>query len=254
MAVVWIVENPAQISSTMAGQVCGIAAVRAFATIRSLLRVSACDPVPAGATPRVILIDESLLPARTASALVARELVSTFSRNGWPEPAIVVAGAASPEAVEAPVAAVIDRKQASECVRQLLSLAQDPVGVLRQLREGNLLLDLDGCRVGCVACGKRESLSPTEVRLLRTLLEHKDRLVPRQEFVEMVWRGTKVASRTLDAHVSRLRKRIEFTGARIENSYGDGYTLLTDGGCEAARGRMAASRGGSTGVGRAARA
>jgi DNA-binding winged helix-turn-helix (wHTH) protein len=200
----------------------------------------------------VILIDESLLPAREAAASVAREILAVFSRNGWPEPALVIAGR-SVVAVEFPLMAAIERRSAVECVRQLLSLACETPNVSRHYRAGDLLFDLDAGRVGCVVCGQKDSLSPTEVRLLRTLMEYKDAVVPRKHVVDMVWGSTKVAARTLDAHISRLRKRIEFAGARIESTYGDGYSLLTSDGCEAARSRVAASRGGSTGVGRAAR-
>ncbi|MEY4631647.1 MAG: phosphate regulon transcriptional regulatory protein PhoB [Pseudomonadota bacterium] len=252
MAVVWIVENPTPNSSGLTRLVCGIAAVRAFASVRSLVRVSACDPIPAGAAPRVILVDQTQLPDAGALTPVARELCNIFARNGWPEPAVVLVGSGA-EPLEYPVAASISAHQAVDCVRQLISISRDPVSVARQLRSGDLLLDLDGCRVSCIACGAKDSLSPTESRLLRALLEQGEAVATRKTVMDAVWGGTRVAARTLDAHVSRLRKRIEFTGMRIESSYGDGYRLTNSGGCEAARGRLTASRGGSTSIGRAAK-
>lgn len=256
MAVVWIVENPGPAATALTRLVCGVAAVRAFASVRSLVRVSACDPVPAGAAPRVILVDHAQLPDAVALVPVARELCVIFSRNGWAEPAIVLVGQGemlSTQQLEPPVTAAVSATQVVECVRQLISISRDQAAATRQLREGDLLLDVDACRVSCVACGKKESLSPTEARLLRCLLEQAESVSTRKSVMAAVWGETRVASRTLDAHVSRLRKRIEFTGMRIESAYGDGYRVVKGGGCEAVRGRMTASRGGSTSVGRAAK-
>ncbi|NBQ54896.1 MAG: winged helix family transcriptional regulator [Proteobacteria bacterium] len=113
-------------------------------------------------------------------------------------------------------------------------------------------LDLDAGKATCLGCGQNDTLSPTETRLLRLLLEHRDRIVTRSEVIAKVWNGTKIAPRSLDAHISRLRKRIGFTGVVLESAYGDGYRLSTGAGCEAASGRMTASRGGSTGISRTA--
>ena len=237
MAVVWIVENPAPGPARITSLLCGFVAVRAFASVRSLMRVASCDPLIPGTNPRLILVDREQLPTITTEVQVADDIRKVVARNGWNEVQIIP--------VE-PGDDVVER------VRQALTIAPNRPSEFRTLQMGDLLLNLDACKASCRACGQVETLSPTEGRILRFLLAHHDRTITRQEVIGSVWNGVKIAPRNLDAHVSRLRKRIAFCGVKIESAYGDGYRISIGNGCEAASGRMATSRGGSTGLGRAA--
>ena len=238
MAVVWIVESPSAGVSRMAGALCGLVAVRAFASVRSMMQVAACEPIPAGASPRLILIEESQAGAPASREHHIREIQQVLDRNGWQYLSVLIAPPSTQTLVEQ--------------IRGILTIVPQLSPDFRQRREGDLLLDLDSRKVSCISCGQHEVLSPTETRLLRHFMERRDEVTARSELMSVVWHGAKVAPRSLDAHVSRLRKRVAFTGVMIEPVYGDGYRLSTGTGCEAASGRMAASRGDSTGVGRAA--
>ncbi len=238
MAVVWIVESPSAGVSRMASALCGLVAVRAFASVRSMMRVAACEPIPAGASPRLVLVEEPQVGAPQFCEPLIHEIHQVLERNGWSGCPVMIAPPPSQTFVEQ--------------IRAILTKAPEVSAEFRQRREGDLLLDLDSRKASCISCGHLEVLSPTETRLLRHFMERRDQVTSRSELMSVVWHGAKVAPRNLDAHVSRLRKRVAFTGILIEPVYGDGYRLSTGAGCEAARGRMTASRGDSTGVGRAA--
>lgn len=238
MAVVWIIECPSAGVSRIASALCGLVAVRAFGSVRSMLRVAACESIPAGATPRLVLVDESLLGGTGSHDRIFKDIEQVLERNGWTGWSVMLAPPVS--------GGLVDQ------VREILTRLPQLSAEFRQRREGDLLLDLDSRKASCVSCGRIEILSPTETRLLRHFMERRDQVTSRGELISLVWHGMKVAPRSLDAHISRLRKRIGFTGVQIETVYGDGYRMSTRTGCEAASGRMTASRGDSTGVGRAA--
>ena len=238
MTVVWIVENPASETSRMTSLLCGFVAVRAFATVRSMLRVASCEPLSPGGSPKIILLDREQVFVLQSSEAVISDIRLVLNRNGWGDVNLLVVDERRED--------LVDR------VRHLISNASPAMAEVRQIHEGDLRVDLDAGKVICLACGQHDTLSPTETRLLRLLLEHRDRVISRAEVIAKVWNGTKIAPRSLDAHISRLRKRIGFTGVVLESAYGDGYRLSTGSGCEAASGRITTSQGGSTGIGRSA--
>lgn len=255
MSVVWIVENPAAGTARITNLLCGFIAVRAFATVRSMLRVALCEPHSAGITPSIVLLEDHCTAGSRSLEKVVAEVRGVLTRNGWDGVQIVMVdsrdGASGTE--DPGISRHVKIGNLVDCIRQLTSYASNSTLTgSRQLQEGDLRLDLDAGKVTCLACGQHDTLSPTETRLLRLLLENRDRVVTRSEVIGKVWNGTKIATRSLDAHISRLRKRIGFTGILLESAYGDGYRLSTGSGCEAASGRITASRGGSTGISRTA--
>jgi DNA-binding response OmpR family regulator len=58
--------------------------------------------------------------------------------------------------------------------------------------------------------GERVELSEREQQLLRYLVKHAGRTVPRQELLENVWQidARGVSTRTIDMHVARLREKL----------------------------------------------
>lgn len=238
MAVVWVVESPASGIPRITSVLCGLVAVRAFASVRSMLRVASCEHIPPGASPRVVLLDPALIRDPRGFQRLACDIDDVLGRNGWHGISVLQAGP--------------DSAQMVDQIRAILGSVHPAGAELRIRRSGELTLDLDSRKVSCFSCGQHDVISPTEAALLRHLMERDGQVISRMELIEAVWHGVKIASRSLDAHVSRLRKKITFSGVSIDTAYGDGYRLVRGSGCEAARDRMAASRGDSTGVGRAA--
>jgi DNA-binding response OmpR family regulator len=74
---------------------------------------------------------------------------------------------------------------------------------------GEIELDLEGLQV--LRKGKPVLLTPTEFRLLRYLVRHRDRPVTREMLIEQVWGYDSDLgnARTVDVHIRHLREKLE---------------------------------------------
>ena len=69
-------------------------------------------------------------------------------------------------------------------------------------------------------------MTATEFRLLRILLERRNRVQTREGLLTDVWRYSEdVDSRTVDTHIRRLRRKLGAEAERIETVVGVGYRL-----------------------------
>jgi len=91
-----------------------------------------------------------------------------------------------------------------------------------------LVLDQESYRT--TAEGQPMELGPTEFRLLRHFMSHRDRVFTRSQLLDAVW-GTNVyiEERTVDVHIRRLRKALEPFGKEhlIQTVRGAGYRFST---------------------------
>jgi hypothetical protein len=69
------------------------------------------------------------------------------------------------------------------------------------------------------------ALGPIEVRLVAVLLAHMNRVVSRTELVSAGWPGSPNGTRTLDARVQRLRRRLQRLGLSIGTVRQRGFVL-----------------------------
>ncbi|MDQ1406234.1 MAG: two-component system, OmpR family, alkaline phosphatase synthesis response regulator PhoP [Acidobacteriaceae bacterium] len=54
------------------------------------------------------------------------------------------------------------------------------------------------------------ALAAKELQLLRYLINHRDRVVPREEILQQVWEyDSEVSSRTIDVHIAWLRQKLD---------------------------------------------
>ena len=101
-----------------------------------------------------------------------------------------------------------------------------PVREGRILRAGELRVNLGSLRV---TLEDRElQVTPTEFRLLTTLLEKKGRTLSREQLLREAWRADpeaarRINTRTVDMHIRRLRNKLGPAGASIETVRGFGY-------------------------------
>ncbi|NUP41285.1 MAG: response regulator transcription factor [Streptomyces sp.] len=89
-------------------------------------------------------------------------------------------------------------------------------------------LVLDAVDHGVTVHGVRVGLSPTEFRLLATLVAADGTLVRRRDLVRAGWpEGAQVSDNTLDQYLSRLRRKLRETGSSltIDTSRGVGHRL-----------------------------
>lgn len=96
----------------------------------------------------------------------------------------------------------------------------------RILRAGPLSVDVNSHRV--LMDGEELQLTPTEFRLLLSLVEREGRTQSRQQLLERVWSveshvSDRIQTRTVDMHVRRLRSKIGRVGDWIETVRGFGY-------------------------------
>jgi two-component system phosphate regulon response regulator PhoB len=109
-------------------------------------------------------------------------------------------------------------------VGAVLRRAQSPAvaGSGRVLRGGPVTIDLNAMRVAVE--DENIDLTPTEYRLLVTLIERRGRVQSRQQLLENAWDiHARIETRTVDMHVQRLRTKLGVAGGMIETVRGFGY-------------------------------
>jgi len=94
---------------------------------------------------------------------------------------------------------------------------------------GQLSIDSEAHRVH--VDGQEVSLTALEFRLLRTLVQRRDRVQTRETLLNDVWGlNLNVETRTIDTHIKRLREKLGKAGSLIETVRGVGYRFgSTDG-------------------------
>lgn len=104
-----------------------------------------------------------------------------------------------------------------------------PEGDAEEVRAGPLLLNLASHRV--LANDRNVDLGPTEYRMLKFFMTHRDRVYSRSQLLDHVWgSGVYVEERTVDVHVLRLRKALAPCGCDkfIQTVRGAGYRFSED--------------------------
>jgi two-component system alkaline phosphatase synthesis response regulator PhoP len=79
---------------------------------------------------------------------------------------------------------------------------------VRSFHFGDVEIDFERAEVR--KAGVPLSLAAKELQLLRYLVNHRDRVVPREEILQQVWEyDSEVSSRTIDVHVAWLRQKLD---------------------------------------------
>lgn len=97
------------------------------------------------------------------------------------------------------------------------------------LRLGDLEIDRESD--SAFLRGQELSLSTTEFRLLEHLASRYERTVTREHLLSDLWQAQDCGTRTLDVHVSRLRKKLDdgrWPRFVIQSHRGRGYRLLQE--------------------------
>ena len=67
-------------------------------------------------------------------------------------------------------------------------------------------------------------LTKTEFEILKLLIEHQERIFSREEIINRIWNETPyITERTVDVHITRLRKKLGSYSSLISNRSGYGY-------------------------------
>jgi DNA-binding response OmpR family regulator len=114
-------------------------------------------------------------------------------------------------------------------IRTVLRRLRGPAAAEGVLRAGDLEIDREShdVRVG----GRAVVLTPTEYRILELLASRPGRIFARAELLDALHADAGIYDRTLDKHVTNLRRKIEPHPASpryIQTVYGVGYKLRKD--------------------------
>jgi len=119
----------------------------------------------------------------------------------------------------------------------LLELAARVAAVLRRAggarsvyRFGTVEVDLDNYVIRHP--DGEDRLSNREQELLRYLIEHRGKVLPREELLTGIWRySPNVTTRTVDTHILNVRKKLRDDASNprfIETMHGVGYRFIAD--------------------------
>jgi DNA-binding response OmpR family regulator len=98
----------------------------------------------------------------------------------------------------------------------------------KSLSVGELKIDLGSQRVWVESGGtsRQVELTLKEFKLLTALASCYDRIQSRQSLLSLIWgEQTQVVDRTIDTHISRLRRKLDLKNLEIESIAGEGYRL-----------------------------
>ncbi len=70
------------------------------------------------------------------------------------------------------------------------------------------------------------NLTAIEFKILKLLMSSVDRVFSRNEIIDLVWgNSTFITERTVDTHMSKLRKKLKSAGDLIKSVHGSGYRI-----------------------------
>lgn len=96
-----------------------------------------------------------------------------------------------------------------------------------QIEIGTLLIDLETKQV--FVNGEPIDLTKKELEILILLARDPSKVFSREEILDRVWRDDVfVLERTIDVHITRIRKKLRGSGVKIINRSGFGYCLVEE--------------------------
>jgi DNA-binding response OmpR family regulator len=107
-------------------------------------------------------------------------------------------------------------------VKAILRRTSAPQTPSEVIRRGSLVIDLARRAIYCA--GEAIALTATEFRLLQFFANHPGRVFSRAELIDgILGRDVAVEDRTIDVHITALRKKLGACGEWIETVRGFGY-------------------------------
>ena len=121
--------------------------------------------------------------------------------------------------VIARVKAIVKRTKPSE-----IKTDEDPA---KKIVFKNIVIDLESKEL--LIHENRVVLTKTEFELLTLLAKNPDKIMAREDIIDVVWHETPfITERTVDVHITRLRKKMGAYASVIVNRSGYGYKFNTD--------------------------
>ncbi len=211
MAIVWILEKQKEPQNSLSLPLLGDFAVRRFASPDSIMLLA---KIRQSSKPDVFVVDSDEFSRNDVSSL-------RFSVGNCP---VVYVGYQKVSRLCGDEFYFLRSNDSFELSKQIRSTIEPPKSAgIQQYKD--LTLDFMSLSFHISACEVAEPLSPKEVLLLKWFLDHVGELISREQLKDVVWKGIAVGPRTIDSHVSRLRKKLSVSEVSIESVYGKGYIM-----------------------------
>ena len=162
------------------------------------------------------------------------EILQELRRNGRRTPVLLYSGRSDTDSIvrgldagaDDYVVKPVSNEELWARVRTLVRRGASGTRVAEQVKAGNLILNRLTRRV---TCGSEDvSLTSMELKLLEHLMLHTGQTISRSELHDRVWdMHFDPSSNVIDAHVARLRKKLDKAGASavISTRRGIGFVL-----------------------------
>jgi DNA-binding response OmpR family regulator len=113
-------------------------------------------------------------------------------------------------------------KEVSTRVKAILKRQPSKPVQTNKLIFKDIVIDLDIKEV--TVAGKNAGVTKTEFELLTFLAKNQERIYSREELINHIWEKTPyITERTVDVHITRLRKKLGEYASLISNKSGYGY-------------------------------
>lgn len=235
MATLWLVEQGRTPDDSMVDSLTGNYPVRLVATFPTLVQLLAITDTHK--LPHLIIVNDQWVTDSLFALAQLNLIQSTYKHL-----TVVIARSASSAWLEAACLATPVLKAKSDQnfllnqeidgyllqrfpERSDVTVSTHSVCLPDQLSIGDINYDR---RQGAISVhgNAKEMLSPKEARILDAFVAKADLCVTREELSSAVWPGVYISERTLDSHVSRLRRKFMVSSdCSIEAIYGQGYRL-----------------------------
>lgn len=108
-------------------------------------------------------------------------------------------------------------------VKNRISLSKRNVQNNKVIKFKDLSIDLDGHQV--ILTGQSVRLTPKEYQLLLVLAQNPNRVIHKDDLIQMLWKDVHVEVNNLDTHFSNLRRKLRPFSGHIKTLKNLGYVL-----------------------------
>lgn len=223
MTTLFVVEKSKKSAESVALSLMGDFAIRVFGSLHSLRCLA---KVAGQAVPDVVVvdIDDAAQPIACITSFVAdilpdSALILLYTGEDCNEHLPCEVGGAK-------FARLFRKPYDSLALSQFVaSIARNSGRKTNTLRLGDFVFDFERLNCRLIAEDLTVNLPLKEGQILKVMMERIGDYLSREEIHKTLWPNIKVSSRTIDSHISRLRKRLRPMRVTISNKYGDGYIL-----------------------------
>ncbi|MBI2603612.1 MAG: winged helix-turn-helix transcriptional regulator [Deltaproteobacteria bacterium] len=219
MSVVWLIENLTCGKSPLFEALAGNFAVRLFASLSSFHSLAKAEKVN---FPRILIFRGG------------KSELGKFCNDSWsPFPdafRVLIDEKGKDPACQGPslsekVYTLHSEEPHFELNRFLKKLSHLLANTANVIRHSGLKLNMETLECSLESDTEPIPLSLKEAKLLRLFLQSAGKPFSRSDIMSVIWDNTKVSPRTIDCHISRLRKKLLHSPLSIEGIYGGGYVL-----------------------------